>query len=182
MHLLHCLRRPPSPHVDDFLISCKLESVAKRIYDYIGTKLKLHKEIDAPFKYLGPATNYNGVDITQTKHYIEISCAGYIDRVNRAHGWEHPGPDEITSRPTSPIPERALDVIYQEHGPVEGSKEYKDLQKQAGFAYCTLHGELLYAYVTCRPDIGFAVTTMAKFSHHPTLLHYKYLKSIATYL
>ena len=43
-------------------------------------------------------------------------------------------------------------------------------------------GELLYAYVTCRPDIGYAVTTLAKFSTHPHEIHYKYLKGIATYL
>ena len=59
--------------VDGFLISCKLKSVAKQIYNYIGNKLQLHKELFAPFKYLGPATDYNGVDINQTKHYIEIT-------------------------------------------------------------------------------------------------------------
>ena len=80
------------------------------------------------------------------------------------------------------MPKRALDVIYKDQGPLEGSPEYKTLKKQAGFAYPTLLGELLYAYVTYRPDIGFAVTTMAKFSQHPTLIHYKYLKGIATYL
>ena len=80
------------------------------------------------------------------------------------------------------MPERALGVIYKDQTPLEGSPEYKTLQKQAGFAYQTLLGELLYAYVTCRPVIGFAVTTMAKFSQHPTLTHYKYLKGITTYL
>ena len=83
--------------VDNFLISCKLESVAKQIYDYIGNKLQLHKELVAPFKYLEPARDYNDVDINQTKHYIEIRCPGYIDCVNCAHSWEHPGPNEITS-------------------------------------------------------------------------------------
>ena len=80
------------------------------------------------------------------------------------------------------MPERALDVIYRDQGLLEGSLEYQTSQKQAGFAYRTLLGELIYAYVTCRPDIGFAVTTMAKYSQHPTLTHYKYLKGIATYL
>ena len=83
--------------VDDFLISCKLKSVAKQIYHYIGNKLQLHKELVACFKYLGPAKDYNGVDINQTKRYIKISCPGYIDHVGRAHCWEHPGPNEITS-------------------------------------------------------------------------------------
>ena len=56
--------------VDDFLILCKLESVATRIYNYIGKKLMVHEETVPPFKYLGIAKDYNGVDINQTKQYI----------------------------------------------------------------------------------------------------------------
>jgi len=41
---------------------------------------------------------------------------------------------------------------------------------------------MMYAYVTCRPDIGYAITTMSKFSTTPTLLHYQYLKHVAKYL
>jgi len=36
--------------------------------------------------------------------------------------------------------------------------------------------------VLCRPDIGYAVTTLAKFSTAPNALHYKSLKHLATYL
>ena len=80
------------------------------------------------------------------------------------------------------MPENSLDIIYIKQGPLEGSKEYKQMQRKMGFAYRTLLGELLYAYVTCHPDIGFAVTTLAKFSTHPHEIHYKYLKGVATYL
>jgi len=41
---------------------------------------------------------------------------------------------------------------------------------------------MMYAYVTCRPDIGYAITTMSKFSTTPTFLHYQYLKHVAKYL
>ena len=152
------------------------------VFSNIGKKLQLSGEKVPPFKYLGPAKDYNGVDITQTKQYIEISCPGYIDRLTRAHGWDKPDDTEIKSRPTAPMPERSLDTIYTKRGPIEGLQEYKRLQKQMGFAYRTLLGELLYAYVTCRPDIGFAVTTLAKFSANPDEIHYKYLKGVATYL
>ena len=145
-------------------------------------QLQLHNKKVAPFKYLGLAKDYNGVDIHQTKQYFGINCPGYIDRVIRAHGWNQPGDDEIQSRPTSPLPDKALDNIFKEQGPIEGSKEYKALQKRMGFAYRTLLGELLYAYVTCRPDIGFEITTMAKFSTHPSELHHRCLEGIATHL
>ena len=41
---------------------------------------------------------------------------------------------------------------------------------------------MMYAYVTCRPDIGYAITTMSKFLTKPSKLHYELLKGIAKYL
>ena len=40
----------------------------------------------------------------------------------------------------------------------------------------------MYAYVTCCPDIGYAITTMSKFSTKPSALHYHYLKQVTKYL
>jgi hypothetical protein len=44
-------------------------------------------------------------------------------------------------------------------------------------------GELMYAYITCQPDIGYyAVITLSKFSTSPSAYHYKLLKGVAKYL
>jgi hypothetical protein len=169
--------------VDDFLLSCTDEPTAIAIFDIIGNKLRLPNETVVPFKYLGLADDYNGIKITQTRQYNEISCPDYIDRIARSHGWSDPDNDEIQSHPTTPLHERSLDYIYDEpRGPSEGTSEHAELQSSHGFSYRTLLGELLYAYVTCRPDIGFAVTTLSKFSMNPNKRHYRYLKSVATYL
>ena len=40
----------------------------------------------------------------------------------------------------------------------------------------------MYAYITCRPDIGYAVTSLSKFSNAPSKYHYKLLKGVAKYL
>ena len=40
----------------------------------------------------------------------------------------------------------------------------------------------MYAYVTCRPDIGYHVTTLSKFSTAPAAIHYTMLKNFARYL
>ena len=40
----------------------------------------------------------------------------------------------------------------------------------------------MYAYITCQSDIGYAVTTLSKFSSAPTYFHYKLLKGVAKYL
>ena len=40
----------------------------------------------------------------------------------------------------------------------------------------------MYAYTSCRPDIGYAVVTLSKFATCPSELHYTYLKGVAKYL
>ena len=40
----------------------------------------------------------------------------------------------------------------------------------------------MYAYITCRPDIGYAITTLSKFSSAPSAFHYKQLRHVAKYL
>ena len=40
----------------------------------------------------------------------------------------------------------------------------------------------MYAYVTCRPDIGYHVSTLSKFSTAPAAIHYTMLKNVARYL
>ena len=67
-------------------------------------------------------------------------------------------------------------------GPREDDPAHSLLAEQHGFAYRSLLGEILFAYVLCRPDIGYAVTTLAKFSTAPNPLHYKSLKHLAIYL
>ena len=40
----------------------------------------------------------------------------------------------------------------------------------------------MYVYMTCRPDIGYAMTTLSTFSVKPSEYHYGLLKQIALYL
>ena len=57
-----------------------------------------------------------------------------------------------------------------------------ELELESGFVYWTLLGEMMYAYVTCRSGIAYAITKMSKFSTKPSAKHYYYLKGIAKYL
>ena len=43
-------------------------------------------------------------------------------------------------------------------------------------------GALIYAYVVARPDIGYAVTTLARFLDQPAKIHYDALRRVARYL
>ena len=66
--------------------------------------------------------------------------------------------------------------------PRDGTAEYCDLETAAGFPYRSVLGALIYAYVVARPDIGYAVTTLARFSDHPAKVHYDALRRVARYL
>ena len=168
--------------VDDFALACKREELAKKIYASIGKRLQLPTEDSAPFTYLGLLTSYNGVDIAQCRDSITIHCENYISRVLKAHGWLTE--DEKETRSTRPVPLRPelSPAIFKTAGPPEGSAEYAAKAEEHGFSYRTVLGELLYAYVICRLDIGYAVTTLSKFAIAPADIHYKALKDVAVYL
>jgi len=94
------------------------------------------------------------------------------------HGWATPSLPQ-SSKPTIPVPTDAVTTLYQHHGPAEGTSDHMALTAKCGFAYRTLLGELLYAYVTCRPDIGYATITLSKFSTCPHDHHFALLKKVA---
>ena len=99
-----------------------------------------------------------------------------------AHGWNNQKKKLLKN--LLPLPDACFTTIYKECGPDEGTVDaFKlELSQSQGFAYLTLLGEMMYAYVTCQPDIGYAITTMSKFSTKPLKYHYGLLKGIAKYL
>ena len=168
--------------VDDFSLAAPSEDLAKSIYETIGKKLQLSTEATPPFTYLGLQTEFNGVEIEQSRDSISLSCPGYINRVLMTHGWSTPDAKSASCTNPTPLPENCIPQLYSQVGPSEGTVEHAELSTQSGFSYHSLLGELMYAYVTCRPDIGYAITTLSKFSTAPSAFHYAMLKGVAKYL
>ncbi len=81
-----------------------------------------------------------------------------------------------------PMPAYCIERIYKNTGPKEGTAHHKALEEKVGFSYRTVLGELMYAMMTCCPDIAYSVTTLSKFSTAPSLHHYRLLQTIAKYL
>ena len=67
-------------------------------------------------------------------------------------------------------------------GPREDTSEQATLEKELGFLYRSVLGKLMYAYVTYRPNIGYAVTTLSKFPTFPTQYHYSCVRGVVQYL
>eukprot|EP00536_Pseudo-nitzschia_multiseries_P001621 jgi/Psemu1/3747/gm1.3747_g len=117
--------------VDDFCISwCTHKSTATGIYVIVKQVQHVYDSA-LPFKYLGIATFYSAIDLLQAQH----------------------------PSTQSPLHHNALDHVYVDPGLLESTTEHLNLQnKHDLFYYHTLIGELLYAYTTCCPNIGFATS------------------------
>jgi hypothetical protein len=49
----------------------------------------------------------------------------------------------------------ATAALMLSDGPIEGTREHSDLEKDVGFNYRQVLGELIYAYAICRLDMGW---------------------------
>ena len=138
-----------------------------------------HMKIEV--KDLGILDRYNGVDVQQTQDYIKLSCEVYINKVAEGHPWLE---DEI-SQGRFPIPmdaEPKFSRQMEEATPPADKKEQIALQHDMGIHYRQVIGELLYAMVTCRPDISFPVVKLSQYSINPAKIHYEAAKKLLVYL
>ena len=90
--------------VDNFLLACNSEQAAKDIFKAIGKAIQFdaeNRDKIIPFVFLGVVKDYNGVDIKQFKDYIEMSCANYIQRLLKLHGWDKDSSKPLPSDPLS---------------------------------------------------------------------------------
>jgi hypothetical protein len=132
----------------------------------------------------GILNSFNGVNVEQRDRYIKITCESYIDKLLAHYGWSSSGLRDTDEKPIEPLAASTTQQMFDDYAtaPRDGSVEYCDLETAAGFSYRSVLGALIYAYVVARPDIGYAVTTLARFSDHPAKVHYDALRRVARYL
>jgi hypothetical protein len=106
----------------------------------------------------------------------------------KAHGWDKPSSSRLLRLPPkssllqSDQPEAVLNTEPLRKGPAEGSTEHRTLEKEIGFSYRQVLGELTYTYVVGRVDIGYEVTLLARYSSTPDRCYYLALKRLCKYL
>ena len=66
-------------------------------------------------------------------------------------------------------------------GPDDPSHQLK-IQREMGFSYRQAIGELLFAAITCRPDILYSVIKLSQYSNRPDKIHYMAVKRVFRYL
>ena len=160
--------------VDDFCVSCQDRETAKHVIREINEKMTID------VKELGLISRFNGVDVEQTRHYIKLSNAVYINKILKNHSWLN---DEVPAAQFS-IPMRS-DHSYihdiETATPLTESERY-EYEQELGFTYRQAIGEIIYALVTCRPDISFAAIKLSQYSASPAQKHYDAVKDIYRYL
>jgi hypothetical protein len=105
----------------------------------------------------GISSRYNGLNVHQTRDYIKISSQTYINCLLHTHGWETLSASSSDCSNLVLLHPDVATRIAVLTCPADGTPEHHSLAQQVGFSYRQHLGELIYAYVTTRVGIGFAV-------------------------
>jgi hypothetical protein len=147
-----------------------------RIFDLIDTRL------NEPIKRLGLLELYNGTNIEQTRDYIRLHSTSYIDKILAANTWIG---ESARARVDRPVRMNGTSDALQhlDTSPVPSSdSERESLERSMGFSYRKAIGILIWAMVTCRPDLSFAVIKLSQFSNNPGRIHYNHVRHVFRYL
>ena len=160
--------------VDNFAIACETKELANQVVNDIDSKMSIK------IKELGLVSRYNGVDVQQTKHYIKIHNTTYIIKLIDNHSWlqQEPSLGQFPL-PINPDPKYHHQLEMAE--PLT-EEEKQTVESEMGFKYRQAVGKLIYAMVTCRPDISFAIIKLSQYTTHPARIHYDALKHLYRYL
>ena len=160
--------------VDDIAISSKSTATTQFIID------TLNKDMDLTTRGLLDNKLYNGMDIEQTRDFVRLSSKTYITKLEKNHAaWLS------TYRKNDrrvPMGAKCAKHLLTANRNLEGSKEAKSLEKKFGFTYRGIIGELIFAFVTTRVDIGAAVTTLAQYNTSPGEDHYRAAQQVMAYI
>jgi len=128
-------------------------------------------------KYLGLVSHFNSFDILQTDKYIKVYGTTYIKKICEGHkAWMTP--QHYHTLPVLIKSESSYNRELDNTTPPSTDKERYQLQRQHTLKYRQTIEELIYAMVTCRPDIAFPVTKLSQSSTNPSSIHYEAVNQI----
>jgi hypothetical protein len=143
----------------------------------------LDDELTIPLKQMGLLDLYNGLDAVQTWDYIKINCSTFLNEISIKHLSTWMKNFNVPTGCPNPLPRR--ETFIKPYLLATGDPDHAlqdKLAKEMGFGYQLGIGELIYAMVSCRPDISYAVMGCAQSSVCPHKIHYHAFKHILKYL
>jgi hypothetical protein len=144
IHHIHTFRQ-----VDYMVCVGELKAILHDVWLLLDTK----KNIEVERKL---TSSFNGLEIVQSRDNINIHVIGKI--IGGTSGIKTMAPLQGHSNPSIQMPIRNWSPL----SPPLPRKRQPLLKKTARFSYCTVIDELMFTYVICRLDIGFAMTELSK--------------------
>ena len=145
-------------HVDDMTILASSDLLMSQI----------ESELDSEFsiKRLGEIRQLLGMEITRSDSSIQLTQVQYISKI---------------------LGKYQMDKCNPVHTPVDPNVKLTKLPDQESYpeirhGYQNMIGSLLYAAITTRPDISFAVQTLSQFNTNPGPVHLTAVKRVFRYL
>ena len=161
--------------MDDFAVASSSDSINKDLISAINNEPTIE------IKDLGELTRYNGVDVTQGRHFVKLSNKTYFDKVIEEHPWLQ-NDTNISNKPLPLHSDKSFNHLLEHAVPPPTELEQNQLQTKMGLNYRQGIGELIYMMVTCRPDISFPLIKLSQYSSNPAEEHYVALKQFFEYL
>lgn len=151
-------------HVDDCLITGSSTSILQQYKVLINEKYKMTD--------MGPISWILGIRVTRNleDRTFALSQHAYIDSILARFNFTDLKPVSIPMDPNI--------VLSSSQCPTA----LADIARMKKIPYREAIGSLMYAAVGTRPDIAFAVSTLAQFSHNPGWPHWEAVKCVFRYL
>jgi hypothetical protein len=140
-------------------------------------------KLSIPLKQQGHLDMYNGVDVLQTCHYICLSCTSFIDKISAKYlsSWmKHMYVS--TSRPTPFPTDSAWWGKFNKAVGDPADKAQASLAKDMQLNYRAGVNKLIWAMMTCQPDLAFASVKLSQSNLCPHKIHYHGLKHALKFL
>ncbi|GJZ94027.1 zinc finger, CCHC-type containing protein [Tanacetum coccineum] len=142
-------------YVDDMLIFGTNQDQVDITKEFLSSKFDM--------KDMGEADVILGVKIIRGEHGITISQSHYIEKMLDKFNLKDCSPIGTPMDPTTKlVPNKGVAVNQLEYSKAIGS--------------------LMYAMISTRPDIAFAVGKLSRYTHNPSLIHWKAINRVFQYL
>ena len=131
---------------------------------------------------MGLVNLFNGMDILQTQDYVKISVRTFIEHMIAKYLATWMTVKDMPDRPT-PLPTRQqfLCGFMSAKGDLD-EKAQERLADKMGLGYRNGIGKLIYAMITCQPDLSYSIVRLTQYSVCPHEHHFNGLKHVLKYL
>lgn len=151
-------------HVDDCTITGSNSSLIAKFKQQVAARFKLTD--------LGPVASLLGMKVTRDRvaRTISFSHESYVDAILMKYNFVDMKPSSIPMDPNLPL----------SHS--QSPKTPNESAQMKNIPYREAVGSLMHLAVGTRPDIAFAVSTVAQFGANPGMPHWEAVKKIYRYL